>query len=318
MKLLRHYYRSAILGWFQPSSFHWAKIVTQEGWWKWIPADKGIQGRLVRKPPLHIYQTLLRFKSDKPPRGRNTEGYLLGGPLLFETDLIEKKQPFTLWRLIDSLGLIQELIETMNDYVGCSVKRIMFSGFRGVHITFSLAERLEKPIRLALESRFPKILKDFILERRNLAHAIGYWCKGWDWNVSTDIWRVGRVPWSIHGSSSLIAIPLKRPLTSRSIRDQLIHSSPFSSEKRLRVRIKRHISVFTFIDGETYGPFRKDWVTKLPIAVALHLVWQDLAKPGESGPNNVNAWFGKEWQILMRRDVHSKPMVNVPVGGAST
>ena len=74
--------------------------------------------------------------------------------------------------------------------------------------------------------------------------------------------------------------------------------------------MKQSVSLFTFIDGETYGPFRKGWATKLPIAVALHLLWQDLAKPREQGPTQAGAWFDRGWQILFRDSANRRDVVS--------
>jgi len=147
------------------------------------------------------------------------------------------------------------------------------------------------------------------------ARSIGHWCPEWDWTVSADIWRVVRVPWSIHGLSALRAITFTPPYTPNRFREQLKQASPFSFERQLRIRIIRPVPLFTFIDGETYGPYREDWVTRLPIAVALHLMWQDSAKPRDPGPWSAGAWFERGWQILFHESASKEVMVKSPVGG---
>ncbi|MHA2071102.1 MAG: hypothetical protein ACW985_04890 [Candidatus Thorarchaeota archaeon] len=313
--LLRRYYKSASLGWFHPKSLHWAKVVTSTGHWKWIRADKGVRGRLLRDPPLHIYQTVLRFKSSRPPRGKKTEGYLMGGPFLFDADLIEKDEPFSLWKMVDSGPMIQELIQTFQDRGEFKAARVMFSGFRGIHVALEDRNSLESPIQLLPDQR-NRDLQTLLYIRKQTARTIGYWCPGWDWRVSADVYRVARVPWSLHGKSALRAVPLKPPYEVKNIRDQLSASSLFSSDKNLRVRMKRYVPHFVFVDGESYGPYRKGWTTKLPISVALHLIWQGLAKPRESGPSQVGNWFSKDWQTLFRYKEFGYPMDSLPVGGA--
>ena len=314
--LLRKYYKSATLGWFQPRSMHWAKIVTQGGHWKWIRADRGIRGRILKFPPLHIYQTLLKFQTKDAPRGRETEGFLLGGPYLFESDVIDYKQPFSLWRLMDSCNQIAELSEVLTDRLGGKIERVMFSGYRGIHVTFSHPDQSDIP--LVLNGKQGYQLKDFQRERTLTARMIGYWSRDWDWEVSSDIWRVTRVPWSIHSRSALRAIPLRQPVTPSRIRNQLRESSPFSFDKTLKVRITRDVPLFTFVDGESYGPYRKHWSSRLPIAVALHLIWLDMAKPREKGSSNHSSWFERGWQILFRKNAPEENMVTAMTGGIRT
>lgn len=297
--LLRRYYRSAALGWFRPKGLHWAKIVTDDRYWRWTRTDNGIRGRLLKNPPLHIYQTVMRFKTDEPPRGYRTNGYLLGGPLLFDTDLIDKKEPFSIWTIVDAAAMIQDLIETVKDRGDFRVTRVMFSGFRGIHVSMDRTEKETPPIALKSNKRCRELLSLKYL-RMQVARSLGYWCPGWDWQVSADIWRVSRVPWSIHGTSGLRAIVFNPPYTSKSLEKQISLATPFSQEKKLLVRMTRFIPAFTFIDSITYGPFFKGWATKLPISVANHLIWQDLAKPREEGPKNSRNWFSKDWQMLFR------------------
>ncbi len=313
-ELLRRYYKSASLGWFHPRSLHWAKIVTSSGHWKWIRADKGVRGRILRDPPLHIYQTVLKFKSSRPPRGRETCGYLIGGPFLFDVDLIEKNQPFSLWRIIDSADMIQEIIQTFQDRGEFRTARVMFSGFRGLHVAIASHIEPDTPIHL-VPSQKSRDLQTLLYIRKQTARAIGYWCPGWDWQVSGDIWRVARVPWSIHSKSALRAVPLKPPYESRSIQEQLRTSSPFSADRKIRVRMTRYAPHFVFVDGESYGPYRKGWTTKLPLSVALHLMWQGLAKPRELGFNQADKWFSKDWQTLFRYKEPGNSMDSLSIGG---
>jgi hypothetical protein len=172
---------------------------------------------------------------------------------------------------------------------------------------------LEKPIKIG--SRYSQALKSFRRERMQIARSVGNWCPEWDWKVTADIWRVVRVPWSMHGTSALRVITLEPPYTSRRFREQLCHASPFSFNRQLRIRITRPVPMFTFIDGESYGPYRRDWVTRLPIAVALHLIWQDFAKPRDNGPWSASSWFDKGWQILFHDSASKKGMVGSPLGG---
>jgi len=252
----------------------------------------------VKNPPLHVYQTVCKFKTEEPPRGQESTGYFLGGPLIFDADLTGKKEPFSLWRLMDSVNMVLELVETLEDRGEYQLRQVLFSGMRGIHVLVQDTSSLREAIKLS--KRRGRDLRNHIRERLQTARSIGKWCKGWDWKVSTDIWRVSRVPWSIHGTSALRALPLKKPFTATSFRDQLQAASPFSNVRKIRIRMKQSVPLFTFIDGETYGPYRKGWATKLPIAVALHLIWQDLAKPREQGPTQAGAWFDRGWQILFR------------------
>jgi hypothetical protein len=292
------------------------KIVNSDGFWGWTRSDKGTRGHFLKNPPVHAYQTVMRFWSENPPRGHDSTGYFLGGPLFFDIDLIGKDEPFTLWRLIDSSYSISELIETLSDRGDYHIVSVIFSGFRGVHIVVERENKKATRIPLGLNYKTRKLLADVRSERKQVARSIGKWCSGWDWKVSADIWRVSRVPFSIHGESALSAIILKPPFSAKSIRNQLKNASPFSLTKNLHVRMKKAVPHFTFIDGETYGPFRKGWSTKLPIAVALHLIWQDYAKPRESGPKNIGEWFSRGWRNFFREDVAGSSMDKIPAGGA--
>lgn len=305
--LLRRYYKSAILGWKRPLSYHWAKIVDDKGQWRWTKSHQGIRGRLLRNPPVHLYQTICRFKTNGPPRGHKVEGYFLGGPLIFDADLTDKNEPVSLWKLIDSVNLVHELNEYLLDRGDFYLKQVLFSGMRGIHVLVDNNPGLEEPVQLS--ARRSKVLIDHIRERFHLARSVGKWCRGWDWNVSADIWRVSRVAWSLHGASALRTVPLRKPFTASSFKQQLRDASPFSYVKRLKIRTTRNVPIFTFVNGETYGPYRKGWTTKLPIAVALHLIWLDLAKPRESGPSQAGAWFDRGWQILFRGGVNRRSMV---------
>jgi hypothetical protein len=295
-RLLRRYYKSAALGWLRPTSLHWAKMVDAEGRWRWTRADLGIKGRLLRNAPLHVYQTVMRFKTDSM-LSDHQEGWFLGGPLVFDADKIDVASPFQLWRIADCASNVQELIETLRDRNDYRILRVMFSGLRGLHV---LAERLDhasEPIPLCRQSQqFNELRK----ERMQVARAIGYWCKDWDWRVTADIYRVARVPWSIHGKSGLRALILHPPYTMESFRGQLRYACPFSFDRQLRIRITRAIPSFTFTDAQMYGPYRKGWVTRLPLAVAAHLIWREMAKPREDGPWSSSSWFEKGWQTLFR------------------
>jgi len=72
----------------------------------------------------------------------------------------------------------------------------------------------------------------------------------------------------------------------------------------------KSVPLFTFVNGETYGPFRKGWATKLPIAVALHLIWQDTARSREEGPAQAGAWFDRGWQILFHFNADKRNIVS--------
>jgi len=280
---------------------HWAKVVTEDGRWKWIKPHQGIRGRLVRDPPLHVYQTVLSFLTSKPPDGRRSKGLLLRGPLLLEADLIQRGTPFNLWRIVDACDLIRDASETVDDRLGWKLKRAVFSGSRGIHLTFASPDIPERPLRLSRNS-IGVDLRNYIRERRQIARSMGYWRREWDWEVTSDIWRVARVPWSVHGLSALRVLPLEPPYEPKGIVRQLREASPFSFDRKLRVRMKRHVPPFTFIDEQTYGPYPKQWVTKLPLAVAIHLFWGDLAKPAEKGPTSPSGWFESGWRILVGRN----------------
>lgn len=310
--LLRRYYKTAQLGWFHPKTLHWAKIVTSDGYWRWIRSDGGVRKKLDRFAPLHVYQTVFRFKTNKPPRGRDTSGFLLGGSILFDADILDKNEPVTLWKLIDLIPMLQELIEVMSDMGDYRFDRVTYSGYRGIHISFTDSGFPKIPIPLTRKNAYCRQMKNLVRERKQIARAIGFRCRKWDWKVTADVWRVVRVPWSIHGSSSLRAIPLKSISNSSDLKKELRDASPFSFTSFLKVRIKHNIPFFVFIDEQAYGPYRKGWTTKLPIAVALHLIWLDLARPREKGPSNVAKWFERGWQIMFRGDSKSKIRYHLP------
>ena len=299
LKLLKKYYKTAALGWFHPKSLHWAKMVTNDGYWKWIRPHSGIRNRLVRNPPIHLYQSVLQIKSENVPRGSKTRGYFLGGSLLFDIDIIKKKAPFSIWKVIDAVDSIKPLVETIEDMGGFRLKQIVFSGFRGFHVYFEEVETIRTPI-CTNEKNQRWLLRAFTQKRNQLARAVGYWLPEWDWKVSADIWRVARVPWSIHGNSSLRAIPLKKSLSSRILKDSFNQACVFSDTRNLSIRMLRKVPTFSYIDGVTYGPFRKGWTTKLPVSVALHLIWQDFAKLREKGLEKAGLWFKESWQTLFR------------------
>lgn len=291
-----------MLQWDRPRTFHWAKVVDDRGNWKWTRADRGIRGRLLRNPPVHIYQTVNRFRTEGPPRGHLTKGYFLGGPLFFDLDIGDKGTPLSIWKLRASADKIRELAELLADHGHYQIKRATFSGFRGVHIVFDSGES-EAPLKLGRNAYRSPAFKERQRRRMLIARSVGNWCPGWDWKVSADLWRVSRVPLSVHGASALEAIPISQPYTPKHLGEQLAKSSPFIFSRKLRIRTIHPIPLFAFIDHETYGPYRKGWATKLPIAVALHLIWLGLAKPRESGPQNAGRWFERGWQMLLQTGV---------------
>ncbi|MFW9886756.1 MAG: hypothetical protein ACFFER_01150 [Candidatus Thorarchaeota archaeon] len=288
--------------WERPRSFHWAKVVDDSGKWKWTRADRGIRGRLLRNPPIHIYQTVNRFRTEGPPRGHQAKGYFLGGPLFFDLDIGDKGFPLSIWQLRESATKIQELAELLTDFDSYHIKRITFSGFRGVHVVFDSVER-EESIELGPRVHSSPAFKERKRRRMMVARSVGNWSPGWDWKVSADLWRVSRVPLSLHGASALEAIPLFPPYTPKHFGEQVANASPFSFSSKLRIRTIQPVPLFAFIDHETYGPYRKGWATKLPIAVALHLIWLGLAKPREPGPQNAGGWFERGWQMLFQTNV---------------
>ncbi|MDF1537675.1 MAG: hypothetical protein P1Q69_02090 [Candidatus Thorarchaeota archaeon] len=304
-KLLGRYYKTAALGWFEPKSLHWAKIVTQSNHWKWIRADKGIRRKLLIEPPLHVYQTVLGIKANDPPRGNGTSGYFFGGQLLFDLDFLDKYRPFSLWGIVDAVDRIGELKECASDFGLGKIERVMFSGSRGIHVSFKDTNQVSIP--LDKESERWR-LRSFKRTRKQIARSIGYWCKGWDWKVTSDIWRVSRVPLSIHGFSSLRAIPLYPPYSMSHVREQMSNATVFSLNQRIKIRTTRATPSFSFVDGEVYGPYGKGWATKLPISVALHLIWQGYAKLRDMGPISIGRWFSEDWQILFRYEASSPSM----------
>jgi hypothetical protein len=312
--LLRRYYKSAALGWFHPKGLHWAKVVTDDGIWRWIRADNGIRGKLLRNPPLHIYQTVMGFKSNNPPRGRNASGYLFGGSIFFDADIIGKREPFSIWKIVDAAPMVQELVENIRYRGNYRVNRVMFSGSRGIHVSALLVSDESRPISL-IPNRRNSSLQSLMQFYKQTARSVGYWCKGWDWKVSADIWRVSRVPWSLHGVSSLRAIPLRPPFTGRHIQQQLKEATVFSETRILHIRTAREVPLFSFTDGETYGPFRRGWATSLPIHAAIHLIWSGLAKPREHGPVSPSSWFNRGWQMLFKGCDNRMTMVYLPHGG---
>jgi hypothetical protein len=257
------------------------------------------------------------MNSNEHPKGFQTTGHLLGGPLFFEMDLLQDDRPFSLWRLVDGVNSIQELMETLEDKDTFRRKSVFFSGHRGFHVLAEPTRDIEEPI-LFSQTYSNNALRDYRKERLQIARSIGFWFPEWDWRVSSDIWRISRVPWSMHAKSALRAISLTPPYTANRIRDQLRVASPFSFDRKVRIRIKQSIPIFTFIDGVSYGPYRKGWVTRIPLAVALHLVWQDLAKLREQGPKNVATWFERGWRKLFRESVLRKPMYLHERGGITS
>lgn len=298
-QLLKRYYKSAVLEWARPKHTHWAKVVDSNGNWRWTKADKGIRGKLLRDPPIHIYQTVVRFRSEMPPRGYKTRGHYLGGPLFFDIDSSDKESPFSLWRIMECADRVQALAEFLADRGDYRIRRVNFSGFRGIHVLADFAD-IPEVVILDDDILKNKRLKEIRKERLLIARSLGNWLPDWDWRVSADIWRVARVPRSIHGKSALSAITFTPPYTAKRFRNELIAASPFSPAKKIRIRFTRSVPLFTFIDEESYGPYRKGWATKLPLAVALHLIWQDKAKPREAGPHQAGLWFENGWQTLFR------------------
>ncbi len=313
-RLLRRYYKSAVLGWTRPRSQHWTKMVDSDGYWKWMKPDMGIRGQILQNPPLHLYQTVLRFRTDNPPRGTETIGYFLGGPLFFDADVIEPHTPFSLWKIAGCSSLISSLEDILRDRGQYRIARVSFSGLRGIHVFVDTCDDLCEPLTLSPYKQ-NREWKDFRLERTYISRSVGHWYPYWDWKVTADPWRIARIPRSIHGGSALQAMTFKPPYSMERIREQLRNATPFSLSKQVRIRITRSVPIFTFIDGESYGPFRKDWVTKLPIAVALHLVWLNFAKLRESGPRNSGNWFKSGWQMLFRGSVSEISMGQMPTGG---
>ncbi|MFW9887645.1 MAG: hypothetical protein ACFFER_05645 [Candidatus Thorarchaeota archaeon] len=291
-QLISNYYRRVNPDWTRPRILHWAKLVSQDGHWRWSRSDMGMRGKLIRHSPLHLYQTVMRIKSENPPRGRVTQGYLLGGPLFFDIDVIDDGTPFSLWRILDCIGLVEDLFDAILDRGGYKIGSVVFSGFRGIHMTF---DSIDPELPIVLKHNHNSELRSMKRERIQLARSIGNWLPRWDWQVSGDIWRVSRVPLGIHGTSALAALRLTLPLTQKNLRNHLSQASPFSLRRSIRLRMRRPVPLFTFIDGETYGPYRKGWATKLPIAVALHLIWSEFAKPREQGPKNASRWFWEGW-----------------------
>lgn len=299
IRLLRRYYKSADIEWMRPKNLHWIKIVDTSENWRWIQPDQSARNRICYFSPLHVYQTVLRFKTENPPCGHKTSGYLLGGPLFFDVDVIEPNTPISIWKIGECASLINELEDILKDKGFGKIIRASFSGFRGVHVFVQHNNDSSELVSLEINEKSHD-WKNFGLERRYIARSVGNLQPMWDWRVSTDLWRVARVPRSIHGRSALQATNFSSPYTTKRIIQQMTNATPFSLSKEIRVRITHSTPLFTFVDRESYGPFRKDWVTRLPIAVALHLNWLGFAKFRELGPRNIGDWFEHGWQMLFR------------------
>jgi len=299
IRLLRRYYKTAVIEWTRPRNLHWIKIVDTFENWRWMQPDQGIRNQIYSHSPLHIYQTVLRFKTEKPPCGHKTIGQVLGGPLFFDADVIEPNTPLSIWKIGECAPLINELDDILKDKGFGEIIRVSFSGFRGVHVFVQSNNDSSELVSFEINNK-SRDWKNFGLERRYIARCVGNLQPLWDWRVSNDLWRIARVPRSIHGGSALQVMNFSPPYTTKRIVQQMMNATPFSLSKEIRVRITHSTPLFTYVDGESYGPFRKDWVTRLPIAVALHLNWLGFAKFRESGPRNIGNWFEQGWQMLFR------------------
>ncbi|MBD3407731.1 MAG: hypothetical protein GF411_16555 [Candidatus Lokiarchaeota archaeon] len=117
----------------------------------------------------------------------------------------------------------------------------------------------------------------------------------------------------MNGKSALCTVPIQWPCSVQTLKNELRYATPFARSRSLNIRIKRSIPVFAFIDGESYGPFRKNSRAKLPIPVALHLIWKDLAKSRETGPKIAANWFVKDWKRFFEQGVSNPTMQRVAI-----
>jgi len=160
-----------------------------------IKYKRELQALILDKKPKNVYFTPVKWLA--PLDVRKTTDYMLSSPLFFDVD----SKLSSLDGVKKSVQTAIELIEYIRRKYDRHPSWTVFSGRRGFHIYYWDWDDIPKRYQKASER-----IKHFRKTRQRIAKDLLNSRIMIDYSVTTDPWRVLRVPGTLHGETGLIAI----------------------------------------------------------------------------------------------------------------
>jgi len=229
-----------------------------------VRSSKHLKKILLKRTwaPKHVYYSVLRWLHPQKVGTMKERKYCLGGPLVFDLDILTELSCNSLEKSKDDLVKFVNFLEYELGFADFS---FVFSGRRGFHVyVFDFDP-----------NKFSNLLNDQYREqieidaRKKIAEIVRAKRYDVDVNVSSDTRRIIRLPSTLHGETALKCTFIGSN-TSDLERFEIRSCIAFPAIEDVSVRFLRRVSRFCFID-EYFGPYQKKFETSLPKHLALYL-----------------------------------------------
>lgn len=162
-----------------------------------IKYKRELQKLILKREPRNVYFTPIEWLD--PLNIRKTTDYMLSSPLFFDVD---SKLP-CISGINRSIQTSLKLISYIKSKYGRNPSWIVFSGRRGFHIYYWNWDNIPRRYQKATERiKYFKTTRQKIVKELLNAHI------KIDYSVTTDPWRVLRVPGTLHGETGYIALKI--------------------------------------------------------------------------------------------------------------
>jgi len=265
------------------SNWHHFRVVLFDG--RWIKLrDKRIRSKHVLKknilkphifPPKHIFYSVLRWLDPKNIGPKYVRAYCLGGPLLFDIDVINV---FSCNEdaLDEAKRQTLALADFISDELGYTDFLFVFTGRRGFHVYVQDFDMMDfvhdfNPLhREKYERSVRKYIAELVLKQGFKIDA----------QVTCDTRRVVRLPNTLHGGTGLQALPLSRSqLENFRIEDALV--LPLDSYVKVKVTGTTVLKQLPFSEAIHMN---SNGIALVPIAIAVMFIASGYASLLEDGP----------------------------------
>ena len=268
-RYFRNWYEDVWVPWIPSKSFwHFYRFQKFDGTWYQLKdnvrSSNQLKKILLKRKwaPRHVYYSVLQWLHPQKVRSKKERKYCLGGPLVFDLDILAEISGNSLEKSKADLVKFVNFLEYEFDFACFSV---VFSGRRGFHV-YVFDFNPSKFSNLSNDHYREQIEKDARKKIVEIVRAKGY---DIDVNVSSDTRRIIRLPSTLHGETALKCTSIGS--NTRDIERFEIRSCiAFPTIEDVHVRFLKRVSRFCFID-EYFGPYQKKLETALPKHLALYL-----------------------------------------------
>jgi len=265
-----NWYKDVWLPWAPSKSFwHFYRFQKFDGNWCQLKDNVRSPNHLKKIllkhswAPRHIYYSVLRWLHPQDIGSMKEPRYCLGGPLLFDLDILTELSSRSLEESKEYLVKFVNFLEHEFEFEDFS---FVFSGRRGFHVyVFDFDP-----------TKFSNLSKDHYREqieidaRKKIAEIVRSEGYKIDANVSADTRRIIRLPSTLHGETALKCMSIgSRSRDIERFEMQSCVAFPAGGEEMF-VRFTKRAPRLCFID-EYFGPYQKGFETTLPTHLALYL-----------------------------------------------